>query len=227
MCELLAIQSNQPVPVDLVLRHAEMLDEYGVAGFSWGIVWKTESGGLQRYRSVDGIRRDQLAQRALAGVTSTKYLVHLRRPSLMTSISQRNAQPYLDSARATAFCHNGYFAKHGTLRASYRDRMEGTSDSEVGYCYYQDHLQEGVDPSQALLNTHQALGGRANIGVMLASGSLLFYAGNEDNRAYAFDLHGAHMVTTALHSQDDYVFQTVFPAAEHSQQLEVGTVYAL
>jgi hypothetical protein len=38
MCEMLAIPSHCPIPVERVLDYAVQLDEYGVADFSWDIV---------------------------------------------------------------------------------------------------------------------------------------------------------------------------------------------
>lgn len=70
MCEMLAVQSALPVPVEQVLTYAELLDEYGIAGFSWGIVWTAEDGTLQRYRSTDGIHRDTMYARTLKNVFS-------------------------------------------------------------------------------------------------------------------------------------------------------------
>ena len=51
MCEMLAIRSERPLPIDTVLKYATLLDEYGIAGFSWGIAWKTLAGTLKRYRA--------------------------------------------------------------------------------------------------------------------------------------------------------------------------------
>ncbi len=227
MCEMLAIQSDREVPIERVLTYAELLDEYGVAGFSWGLAWKSAGGELLRYRAVEGIRRDTLARRTLAGVKSTEYLVHLRRPSLMTTIAHRNAQPYLSQDRQLAFAHNGFFAQHREFQSAYQNRLEGTSDSEVGFCYYQDLVSQGENPGEALISAHQRLGGRANVGVMRRGSPILFYCGNDDNAVYAFAADGARFLTTALHSGDDYVLQTVFPQAEQAERVAVGTAREL
>jgi len=224
MCEMLAIRSEKLMPIETVLKYASLLDEYGVAGFSWGIVWKTESGTLKRYRAVEGIRRDPLAFRTLTSISSTEYLVHLRRPSAMTTIAHRNAQPYVSADGKVAFAHNGFFERHREYRPTYVDRLEGTSDSEVGFFYYQDLLTSGVVPQNALMQTHADLHGGANIGMMQAHGKTLFYSGHPDNSVYAFQQDGARMVSTALHSSDDYLFQSVFPNAEHCERIATGTV---
>lgn len=224
---MLAIRAERPYPIERVLEYSTLLDEYGVAGFSWGIVWKTPSGDLQRYRAVEGIRRDPLATRALTGVQSTEYLVHLRRPSLMTTISHRNAQPYLATDGSFAFAHNGFFARHRDWRPNYRDQLEGTSDSEVGHLFYHSQLAAGTDAAQALVQTHHDLEGGANIGVIRRGSPSLFYAGNHENHVYSFEMDSAKMIATALHSADDYLFQSVFPQAGNIERVPIGTVCTL
>ncbi|QSO46891.1 class II glutamine amidotransferase [Alicyclobacillus mengziensis] len=227
MCEMMALQAKHPIPIEEVLGYATLLDEYGVAGFSWGITWRSESGAIQRYRAVEGIRRDPLVHRALAGVSSNQYLVHLRRPSLMSTISFVNAQPYLTRDAQVAFAHNGFFARHREFRNTYQAELIGTSDSEVGFQFYEHQLASGMDPTEALTLTQNELGGDANIGVMLADGSVLFYSGHHDNAVYAFTIGETRFATTALHSGDDYVFQSVFPRAEAIEQVPARTVYTL
>lgn len=227
MCEMMALKFENPTPIEQVLQYARQLDEYGVAGFSWGLVWRTQSGTLKRYRAVEGIRRDPLVQQALSGVTSSEYLVHLRRPSLMTTISFLNAQPYLGMNEQVAFAHNGYFMRHHEYRSHYQSQILGTSDSEVGFAYYLDLLSHGEDPTESLVKTHADLEGDANIGVIRSDGSLLFYAGHHDNRVYRFTMDGAKIVSTTLHSADDYVFQSIFARAEQIELVPPRTVCPL
>jgi predicted glutamine amidotransferase len=181
-------------------------------------VWTEENGALKRYRNAEGIRKDQLYSRALKGIASRDFLVHLRRPSLMTTISHRNAQPYVAPGHGLAFAHNGYFQHHDEHRAQFADQLEGTSDSEVGFRYFLTRLTEDSLPD-ALVKTHQVLQGKANIGVMRAGGEIWFYAGNSDNRAYTFMLDGMRFAATSLHSNDDFLFQTIFPQAASVAQI--------
>lgn len=226
MCEMFAVSASQPIAIEDVLHYATLLDEYGVAGFSWGVAWRTDSGEIKRYRAVEGIRRDTLATRTLAGVESTHFLVHLRRPSLMTTISFVNAQPYLADEQHVAFAHNGYFRKHREVRGRMQDKLVGTSDSEVGFRYYLERLQAGEDAGKALHTTRTDLDGDANIGVLLGDGSIHFYSGHHDNAVYSFRIDGNLFATTALHSGDRYVFESVFPRAEGIEQVESGTVWS-
>ena len=55
------------IEIEWMMKYAMLLEEYGFAGFGWGIAWKSDSGEIQRYRSVDGIRKDTLAPQPLKG----------------------------------------------------------------------------------------------------------------------------------------------------------------
>lgn len=226
MCEMLVVRSEKPVSFESIFPYATLLDEYGVAGFGWGVVWRTEQGELKQYRSADGIRRDPLASRTLTGITSREFLIHLRRPSLMTSIAHFNAQPYLHREDKIAFAHNGYFAHHHDLRAMYPD-VEGTSDSVVGFHHYLALLKNGVEPTTALKQTHEALGGKANLCALHANGMIFCYGGNVDNAMYRFQLGELQCVATSLHSHDDFLFQAIFPTASDIVKIPLHTAIQL
>ncbi|NHC43259.1 hypothetical protein G6549_25620 [Bacillus sp. MM2020_1] len=224
MCELLTVKCDETIPIEWVLHYAKLLEEYGIAGFGWGVAWKSESGEIRRYRAVEGIKKDKLASQTLRGIQAKEYLVHLRKPSLMKSISFHNAQPYLNEEHSLTFTHNGYFTNHHQFRARYTHELEGTSDSEVGYQYFVQKLNEQFDPKTSLELTHRNLGGKANLIVFRRDVETLLYAGNEDNRIYLFNLEGIQCASTALHSQDNFLFQTIFPTASDIQQIPLYSV---
>ncbi len=219
---MLAIASPTPVNITEVLQWSCLLDEYGVAGYGWGIAW-TDGSTIHRYRSVDGIRRDRTAPRALQNLTMTRGYVHLRRPSLMTTIGYVNAQPYMTPENDWAFSHNGYLERHQEFRAQYQNRLQGTSDSEVGFHYWLDRVKEGNSVTQSLAETHQALGGKANLMALRANGELAVYAGNEENLVYRFRLGAVDLASTSLHSHDLFLFDTIFPGADDIERLAPGT----
>lgn len=222
MCEMLAIASPTPVPMDEVLRWSMLLDEFGVAGFSWGMVW-TEGQTLHRYRSVDGIRHDPAAASSLRGLSLTRGYVHLRRPSYMSTISHVNAQPYLSGDGEWAFGHNGLLQRHHQFRAQYQSLLDGTSDSEVGFQYWLEQLRAGTNLAQSLEETHRMLEGKANFMALHRSGHMGLYAGNSENPVYMFRLGSTLMATTSLHSPDHFVFDTIFPGAVEISQVDYGT----
>ena len=219
MCELFAVKADDPVPIEWILQYSRLLEEYGYAGFSWGIAWKSESGCIKRYRAVEGIRRDTLAPLTLKGTKAKEYLVHLRRPSLMKSISFTNAQPYLTEDESLAFAHNGYFLNHMQYRSLFVNNLEGTSDSEVGYHYYLMKQKENQNPLPSLEQTHKNLEGKANFILLRKGEPTLLYAGNDQNLMYLFELDGIKCCSTSLHSHDDFLFQTIFPSASNIKQI--------
>jgi len=227
MCELLVIKSDETIPIDWIFHYAKLLEEYGVAGFGWGVAWKSESGEIRRYRATEGIKKDQLAAQALEGVQAKEYLVHLRKPSLMKSISFYNSQPYLNEDHSLAFAHNGFFSNHSQYRDSFSYKLEGTSDSEVGYQYYVQRLNEHGNSKNALELTHRHLAGKANLIAFRKDVETLIYAGNEDNSIYVFNLEGIKCAATALHSQDDFIFEAIFPTATAIQQIPLFSVCEL
>jgi predicted glutamine amidotransferase len=229
MCEMLAVTTPATLPpldVAAVLRRARLMDELGVAGYSWGMAW-IDQDGLHRYRAVAGIRDDRRADDVLAGMTTRRLFIHLRRPSLMTTISHENAQPYWEPEAGAAFAHNGFLRRHREYRDQYRDVLRGTSDSEVGFRVWLDQLREGMPADRALATVHATLDGHANFMALLSDGRLLVYAGNPENPCYTFRWGALTVAATALHSLDDYLFQSLFPDAGAIERIALGTVREL
>ena len=56
-----------------------------------------------------------------------------------------------------------------------------------------------------------ALGGTANLCCLLPEGQLLLYGGHDGNALYRFRLGELWIACTGLHSDDDSVFDLVFP----------------
>lgn len=225
MCELFTVKSDEDIPIEWIFHYAKLLEEYGIAGFGWGIAWKSEdeNGQIRRYRAIEGVRNDILAPQTLKGIEAKEYLVHLRRPSLMKSMAFNNSQPYLNEEQSLAFAHNGYFKNHDQYRSFYANDLKGTSDSEVGYQYYLMKLNEQKDPTISLELTHQTLEGNANLIAFQKDEGTHLYAGNNDNRMYIFNFEGIRCASTSLHSQDDFLFQAIFPTATNKQQIPLFT----
>ncbi|HHW37342.1 MAG TPA: hypothetical protein GXX18_08930 [Bacillales bacterium] len=219
MCELLTVKSEESIPIEWIFHYASLLDKYGIAGFGWGVAWKCDNGQIRRYRAIEGVRNDVLAPQTLKGLEAKEYLVHLRRPSLMKSMAFNNSQPYLNEEESLAFAHNGYFTNHDQFRPLFINELQGTSDSEIGYQYYLTKTKEQKDPVISLELTHQKLEGKANLVVFQKDQDTLLYAGNDDNRMYVFDLDDVRCASTSLHSQDDFLFQAIFPTATNVKQI--------
>src|SRR3954454_1077757 len=197
------------------------LEIYGLGGFGWGVAWLTDSGkiavdrGLHRYI-------DEAEHRDLMGTSSTRYLVHLRRPNKLSTVDYADTQPFSRSGEF-AFAHNGYLDRAEKLRPHYADRLEGGADSEVGWCFFQDQLDEGVEPLEALREVDRTFGGKVNLGYIDRSGRLAVYSDNVANAMWRFRHLDADMVATGIHSDDDSLFTLVIPHAEDQRLVPVGT----
>jgi len=143
MCELMAVVGDAPFRLGDLWGIVAPLERYGVAGFGWGVAWSGSDGRLLRHVSTAAFRDDP-ATDALAAVTVRACMVHLRRPSKLSTLSIPDAQPFLDPAGRFAFCHNGDLARWRPARAEYvaAGRIAGRADSEVGQRWLEDAWAE-------------------------------------------------------------------------------------
>ena len=157
-------------------------------------------------------------------MTSDRFLVHLRRPSRLSTLDLADSQPFLDSADEDgagtfAFCHNGYLERHAELRPTFGTRLGGRADSEVGFEWFRDRLVDGLEPAEALADVHRTFGGTANLGFVDAGGRLLVYGGYPANPVWLFEYGGAAVAATALHSDDDSLFHLLFTDATERRRV--------
>lgn len=226
MCEVLAVAWAEPERFDRVLPWAAELEHLGVAGFGWGVAWNDDDGTVHGYRHPTSVRDDPDGRGRLAGVTSRRFLVHLRRPSKLSTVQVADTQPFVAEDGAFAFCHNGQLDRHEEHRGRLGSSLAGKADSEVGFRMTQEALTAGATPTEALTDVFAQLGGRANFGYLGADGELAVFAVNATNRLWAFDVDGARVATTALHSDDRSIFGMVFDRAEKPVVVEGATVVA-
>ena len=232
MCELLAAAAAEPFAMGELWELAAGLEQYGVAAFGWGAAWLTPQGSLAHHVST-GAFRDDAARGDLGALRTTAVMVHLRRPSKLSTIGLPDAQPFIDPAGRFAFSHNGDLAGFRTIRPHYRDqgRIAGRADSEVGQRWLEDHWpdrqqdRDGVgplDPCDSLASLHADLGGQANLMALTPSGVTHVYAGNTENPVFHFRMGHIRLATTALHSIDRSLFRLVAPTATHRRLLRPG-----
>ncbi|HLH99471.1 MAG TPA: hypothetical protein VKV06_01715 [Acidimicrobiales bacterium] len=240
MCELLAAAFPEPRPFDELAGAAELLERYGLAGYGWGVAWLDDGGTGQpgaagtAHPSAAGTVRvvrntGRFVDEALTGGLlgrhlSRRWLVHLRRPSRLLTVSMADTQPFAQDGEY-AFCHNGFLERAEQLRPQFADRLEGRADSEVGWAWFQDRLAAGADPEAALRGVDETFGGTVNLAYLGADGRLAVYAGNKTNPMWQFRLGGGELAATALHSDDDAVFDWIFSDATDRRRLDAsGTV---
>ncbi len=226
MCEMLAASFAEARPFSELAAYAAGLEELGVAGFGWGVAWLDGDGTVRGTkgpgRFVDEGRHDTdlLARR------STRFLVHLRRPSRLSTLDMADTQPFFDGTDS-AFCHNGLLARAEELRHRYSALLEGRADSEIGWRFFLDERAAGADTCTALRALDETFGGNMNLGVLTSSGELALYTRNATNRMWHFRLASAALASTDLHSDDDSLFERVFPVATDRRLLDPASTVVL
>ncbi len=212
MCEILAVRWAEARPFAAIADNARAMEHYGSGRFGWGVAW-LEDGKVRRHRYEGRMEEDEDVSGYLASVESTKFVIHFRRPTLLSTINLANTQPFVTAGDDLAFCHNGLFAEYESYRGAYADRLAGVADSEIGFCMLADLTGSGVPVGEALAMVYEKLGGQANLAALGADGTLSIYSNHERNRFWTFRDGDADVAATELHSPDVSLFSLIFPDA--------------
>ena len=212
MCEILAVRWAAARPFSAIAQQARAMEYYGSGKFGWGVAW-LDDGQVRRHRYAGRMEEDEAVSGYLGSVESTKFVVHFRRPTLLSTIHLANTQPFITKAADLAFCHNGLFADFESYRGVYAQRLAGVADSEIGFCLLQDITASGVPVGDALAMVYEKLGGQANLAALAADGTLSLYSNHQRNRFWTFGTGDADMAATELHSPDGSLFDLIFPDA--------------
>ncbi len=228
MCEQFVARSAAPFRIGDLWPFAEKLERYGIAGFGWGAAWLACDGSIEVHRDL-GTFRDDPARDAIRAVETTSLLVHLRRPSKLSTLTMADTQPFVDPERRFALGHNGDLREHRRLRERYRaqGRIHGRADSEVAARWLEDEWQSGEKPAHLLGALHDALGGEANFAVLLPDGSVHHYAGNPENPVFAFRLGAVDVLSTGIYSVDRSLFRFVCPEARGRRVVHLNRTASL
>jgi glutamine phosphoribosylpyrophosphate amidotransferase len=214
MCEHYVVRARQPFRLDELWELTERLERYGLAGFGWGAAWLTGNGSIESYRDVRAFRDDP-AREDVGRNETIAALVHLRRPSRLSTLALADTQPFDDPAGRFAFSHNGDLAEYRRWRDRYRaeGRIRGRADSEVGARWLEDSWRDDEPVAHLLGALHDAFGGQANLAVLTRTGTPHMYAGNTENPVFAFRLGDIGVVSTGIYSLDRSLFRFVAPRA--------------
>jgi hypothetical protein len=215
MCEHYIARAAEPFRLDELWPFTERLERFGIAGFGWGAAWIDGDGRLRSHRDVRAFRDDPDGAADVGAATTTAALVHLRRPSRLSTLAMPDAQPFDDPAGRFAFSHNGDLRDYKSLRARYRHegRIHGRADTEVGARWLEDAWHDREPPAHLLAALHDRFGGQANLAVLTADGTPHHYAGNSENPVFAFRLGAIGIVSTGIYSIDRSLFRFVAPRA--------------
>jgi hypothetical protein len=223
MCEHYVARAAEPFRLDELWPFTERLERFGIAGFGWGAAWLTPDGGLESHRDIRAFRDDPERER-VGAVETTAALVHLRRPSKLSTLGLPDTQPFDDPGGRFSFSHNGDLRDIRAWRARYRaaGRLHGKADTEVGARWLEDAWADADGPAAALREVHDTFHGQANLSVLTADGSAVAYAGNTENPVFTFRLGPIGLAATGIYSLDRSLFRYVAPDAIERNLVRVG-----
>ncbi|HEY0442654.1 MAG TPA: hypothetical protein VGC90_00375 [Candidatus Limnocylindrales bacterium] len=214
MCEHYVARSPEPFRLAELWPFTERLERFGLAGFGWGAGWLTSDGRLETYRDIRSFNDDP-GREAVGAVETTSALVHLRRPSRLSTLTIADTQPFLDPGGRFVFSHNGDLRDYRTWRGGYAaaGRLHGRADTEVGERWLEDEWDGARRPADLLCRLHETFGGQANLAVLAADGTPHAYAGNTENPMFTFRLGRIGIASTGIYSLDRSLFTLVAPDA--------------
>ena len=228
MCEHFVARAAEPFRLDELWPFAERLERYGIAGFGWGAAWIDADGTIASHRDVRAFRDDP-AREAVGRHETTAALIHLRRPSRLSTIGPADTQPFDDPAHRYSFSHNGDLLLHRDWRSRYRaqGRIRGRADTEVGARWLEDEWRDGESVPHLLGALHDTFGGQANLAVLTADGGAHHYAGTRDNPVFTFRLGRIGLAGTGIYSLDRSIFRFVAPGATERRLVPIRTTATL
>lgn len=228
MCEHFIARAAEPFRLHELWPFTERLERFGLAGYGWGAAWLSGDGKLGSYRDIRAFRDDP-GRETVGATETTSALVHLRRPSRLSTWTLSDTQPFDDPAGRFAFSHNGDLRDYKDLRATYRaaGRIHGRADTEVGERWLEDEWQPQASGGSLLAALHERFGGLANLALLAADGAAHHYAGNDENPVFAFRLGRIGLASTGIYSLDRSLFKFVAPGATERRLVPRRTTVAL
>jgi glutamine phosphoribosylpyrophosphate amidotransferase len=228
MCEQLVARSDHAFVLADLWDLVAGMERYGLAGYGWGAAWLAPDGTFGSHRDT-GTFRDDPARDRVGATETTAALVHLRRPSKLSTVALADTQPFVDPAGRFALAHNGELAEHRRHRRAFEaaGRLCGRADTEVAARWLEDAWQVGRPPADQLANLHRTFGGLANLALLAADGSVTHYAGNPENPVFTFRLGAVRLASTAIYSIDRSLFQLIAPGARDRHVVRDGEAITL
>jgi glutamine phosphoribosylpyrophosphate amidotransferase len=228
MCEHFVARAAEPFRLDELWPFTDKLERFGIGGFGWGASWLTDDGALGSYRDVRAFRDDP-GRDDVGATETTTVLVHLRRPSRLSTLTFADTQPFADPGGRFAFSHNGDLGDYRSLRTTFRaqGRIHGRADSEVGARWLEDAWHDGEPVAHLLGALHDRFGGQANLAVVATDGAAHHYAGNRENPVFSFRLGRIGLASTGIYSLDRSLFRFVAPGATERRLVPLHTTASL
>lgn len=224
MCEHYVARAAEPFRIDALWPFTACLEQLGLAGFGWGAAWLGADGRLHSHRETRSFADDAAGAGQVGSQETTSVLVHLRRPSRLSTLQLPDAQPFDDPAGRYSFSHNGDLRDWHGARAEYKEqgRIHGRADTEVGARWLEDAWRDEAPTGSQLRALHERFGGQANLAVLEADGTPTLYAGNTENPVFTFRLGSIGVVSTGIYSLDRSLFRLVAPGATDRHVVRPG-----
>ncbi len=230
MCEHFIARAAAPFRLDELWPFVEKLERFGIAGFGWGAAWLAGDSGerLGSYRDVRAFRDDPGREQVGANET-TSALIHLRRPSKLSTLTIEDTQPFDDPDGRFSFSHNGDLQDYKSMRPSFQaqGRIHGRADTEVGARWLEDAWHADVPGPHLLSRLHARFGGKANLALLTADGEPSHYAGNSENPVFTFRLGRIGIASTGIYSLDRSIFRFAAAGATDRRLLPIGSTVTL
>jgi glutamine phosphoribosylpyrophosphate amidotransferase len=225
VCEQFVAWSPAPFRISELWPFVERLERYGIAGFGWGAAWRDADGCVQVHRDVAAFRDDHHGRERVGRQETSALLVHLRRPSRLSTIQLADTQPFADPAGRFAVSHNGELGRWREPRRRYvaQGRIAGRADSEVGARWLEDAWTRERPPREQLAALRTTFGGSANLALLEPSGRVTHLAGDAENPVFAFRLDGIAIASTGLYSADRSLFRLAARGATDRHRVKNGT----
>ena len=229
MCEQYVARAAEPFRIDELWPFTERLERWGLAGFGWGAAWVRADGRLCSHRAASAFRDDTEGVANVGREETTALLVHLRRPSRLSTLQVADAQPFDDPAGRFSFSHNGDLREWRRFRPAFQaqGRIHGRADTEVGARWLEDAWQDSGDAPDRLRALHDAFGGQANLAVLTDDGTPIHYNGNSENPIFTFRLGPIGIASTGIYSLDRSVFTYAASGATERRLMRVGDIVTL
>ena len=224
MCEHYIARAAEPFRIDALWPFTACLERIGLAGFGWGAAWLGGDGRLHSHRETRSFADDGAGSAHVGSQETTSLLVHLRRPSRLSTLQMPDAQPFDDPAGRFSFSHNGDLRDVRAARTEYQQqgRIHGRADTEVGARWLEDAWRGGAPAGDQLRALHERFGGQANLALLETDGRPTHYAGNTENPVFAFRLGSIGIVSTGIYSLDRSLFRLVAPGATDRHVVRPG-----
>lgn len=224
MCEHYIARAAEPFRIDALWPFTACLERMGLAGFGWGAAWLGGDGRLHSHRETRSFADDAAGAAHVGAQETTSLLVHLRRPSRLSTLQMPDAQPFDDPAGRYSFSHNGDLRDVQVVRKEYRQqgRIHGRADTEVGARWLEDAWRSDAPAADQLRAVHERFGGQANLALLEADGTATHYAGNSENPVFTFRLGSIGIVSTGIYSLDRSLFRFVAPGATDRHVVRLG-----